>query len=66
MGKLKNWFNVAQIVNVLGFAAQFMAILPPSIQDNKYVILAQGLIAALLPSLGGVGHRIAYGKPPSE
>ena len=65
MLKLKNLFNIAQLVNLLGFAAQFMAILPASLQDNKYVIVVQGIIAVLLPSLGGVGHTLAYGRKPS-
>lgn len=64
MLKLKNLFNVAQLVNLLGFASQFLGILPESLQGNKYVIVTQGVLGILLPSLGGIGHTIAYGRKP--
>lgn len=62
--KMKLLTQSIQWANILGFAAQFFQVLPPALQGNKYVIAAQGLIGILLPSLGGVGHQIVYGKPP--
>lgn len=55
MGKLlANGINVA---NLLGIIAQVAGIFP----ENKYAILIQTIIAALMPSLGGAGHSIFFG-----
>lgn len=55
MSLLSNGFTV---VNVLGILAQILGFLPQS----KYVLIAQAIIQALLPSLGGVGHKLIFSE----
>lgn len=60
MKKLKNWMHGIQWANVLLLGAQVTDV--PMLQGNKWVLVFQALVAALLPSLGGLSHKIAYGE----
>jgi len=61
---LKTLFVGGQWVNFIALAAQLLNDVTgavPSLQSNHWVLLVQGLIAAFLPSVGGLGHKLAFG-----
>lgn len=60
---LKHLSNTVQWTNILTLAAQAINILPAGIQGNKYVMIAQGILGVILPSVNGVGHKIVFGTP---
>ena len=66
--RLKQWIvNVTHGVNVAVLGAQILNALPP----KPWVMVAQAVLGALLPSLGGVGHAVVFGgrqqsAPPSS
>jgi len=60
MNKLAAFFNGISLVNVAVMAAQVAGAFP----SNKYAMMVQMILQTILPSLGGVGHKVAYGKKP--
>jgi hypothetical protein len=54
------WFNlltlVAQLLN--DFTNAF-----PSLQTAQWVIVLQGLIGVILPSVGGIAHQVIFKAP---
>lgn len=61
---MKKFLNGVHIVNILAIAAQVAGSLGaiPAFAANPYLLAAQAVLAALLPSLGGVGHVVAFGE----
>lgn len=54
---MKALSNSIQWANIAGMVAQVAGLFP----SNKYALLVQGIIAAVLPSLHGVGHAVVFG-----
>lgn len=56
--QMKKWIlNIGHTINWAVLAAQVFQALPP----NPWVMVAQAALAALAPSLGGVGHAMVFG-----
>lgn len=54
--KWAGWANIGLVAfQVLNNTAQAF----PALQTNPYVMVANAVLAALLPSLGGVSHKLA-------
>jgi len=59
--RLRKWFHRVQWANVLLLGAQVLNDATqtfPVLQSNKYVLIAQGVLAAVLPSLAGISHKV--------
>lgn len=65
LGKLSTWFQAIQWVNILtaGLGA-FNAVTAafPDLQVPRWALITQIAVAAVLPSLGGVAHKVAFGE----
>ena len=59
--KLRKWLHRVQWANVGLLAAEFLnnaTQAVPSLQMNKYVLITQAVLGALLPSVGGISHKV--------
>ena len=64
--KLKVVFKTVQWANFLTLAAQLLnqaGDVVPALKASPWLLLVQGLVGALLPSVGGFAHKVAYGTP---
>lgn len=62
--KLKIVFKTVQWVNFLTLAAQVVnqaGDIVPALKSSPWLLLAQGLIGVILPSVGGFAHKAAFG-----
>ena len=62
---LKKLFAAGQWVNFLTLAAQLLNQATdafPALKASPWVLLVQGLIGAILPSVGGLAHRAAFAE----
>lgn len=57
MKAAKAWINGIHWINIAGLAAQLLQVIP----QKPWVMAAQGVLAALMPSLHGMGHKVAFG-----
>jgi hypothetical protein len=63
----KTLIAVIHALNIGAVATQLAQVFP----ENKWILMANVVISAVLPSLGGVGHAVAFGgsqesaPPPS-
>lgn len=63
--KIGKWVNHIQWVNVLTMIAlgiNNVANVVPALAAHPGILVAQGILAAVLPSLNGVGHTAAFGE----
>ena len=63
--KLRAWLHRVQWANFALLASQVMSSATgvfPDLQMNKGVLITQAILAALLPSLGGVSHKLGGTK----
>jgi len=63
---LKNLFKAGQWLNFLTLLAQLLNQASdafPALKTSPYVMLVQGIVGAILPSVGGFAHRVAFGTP---
>jgi L-asparagine transporter-like permease len=65
LGKLSTWFQAIQWVNVATLILQVIAaytqVFPGAVLPG-WVLFLQALIGIMLPSLGGLAHRAAFGE----
>jgi len=54
------WANFASLI--LQSLNNAMVIFP-DLTSNKWVLIFQAAVGILLPSIGGLGHQLAYGEP---
>lgn len=59
MKSMKAIVNTIHWVNIGGIAVQIAGVLPP----KPWVLALQAVLAALMPSLHGIGHRVAFDQP---
>jgi len=65
-GPMAKFLNSVQFINSITFLLQAANLATgsfPALVANPYFTLAQGLLAAILPSVGGIGHKLAFGEP---
>ena len=62
---LKTLFAAGQWVNVITLLAQILnntTQVFPALASNPKFVMVQALIGALLPSLGGFAHKVAFAE----
>lgn len=57
MNAAKAFVNGVHWINLLGIGAQVLQVIP----QKPWVMALQGVLAAVLPSLHGAGHKMAFG-----
>lgn len=62
MSKLMNGIQWVNVLTLIAQTANNASGLFPGLVTNPYFILAQGILAAILPSLNGIGHKVAFGE----
>jgi hypothetical protein len=63
---LKTVVSGVQWVNVITLLAQLLNVLTnafPQYQSSPWVLVIQGIIGAVLPSVGGIGHQLVFKTP---
>ena len=59
--KAKWLVNGLHAVNWTVLLGGLQGAFPPDIVQNKWFLLAQMILATVLPSIGGVGHKVMFG-----
>lgn len=54
--------NFVHAINFGVLAGGVIGALPPEIQGNKWMLMAQFILAQLMPSFAGVGHKVMTGQ----
>lgn len=62
MKKVKAVVNGIHWLNLAAIAAQILGAVP----QKPWVMAAQAVLAAFMPSMHGVGHTVAFGGPQTR